>query len=132
MRTTPFALHRCVMALGKIDMYPAWAIPTLIGCFIVIVGCAVEANGQYDLLRTAGLDAYNAYRTFHSAAPMPFFDWMQRGMAGTLTTFGGNIQARGFVCAIFGPAISMLTIISCRFRSKINTQRIALKPAPVR
>jgi len=117
-------------SLSKIDMFLAWAIPCLIGCFIVIAGCAVEASGQLDLLRTAGLDAYNAYHAVH--VPMSFCDWVRRGLDGTLTTFGGNIQARGFFIAIYGPTLSMLTIISCRILNKLDTQRVALHPALAR
>lgn len=114
-------------SLSKIDLFLAWAIPCLIGCFIVIAGCVVEANGQLDLLRTAGPDAYIAYHAVHTS--MSFFDWMQRGLDATLTTFGGNIQARGFVIAICGPMISMLTIISCRILNKLDAKRVALHPA---
>ena len=86
---TPFAI-RLSKALSESDMRLEFSIPGVIGCIIVFVGCAVEADGQLNLLRSAGLDAYDAYRTFHFALAMSLSDWMQSGLNGTLTSFRGQ------------------------------------------
>lgn len=105
--------ERFAKQLGKVDLSMATAMPAMVGVLTVLSGAALEAHGQLGVLQHSGIAALDAYKA-SIALDLNFSDWLQRGMDGKLPSFGGNIEARGFVTMAVAPMLGVATVSLAR------------------
>ena len=106
--------QRIRQTVARIDLPVALAVPALIGVGVVLAGVLMEQNGQLALAKTAGYAALDAYRATQAAMQLPLAQWMSDGIAGSLTSFGSNTQARGMALMFAAPLIAVATVLAAR------------------
>ena len=116
---------RFTQKLAKVDLRAAIAIPAAVGVATVLVGVGMEVHGQSALLQHGGVAALDAYRDAMSAMQLPVREWFQQGLAGKLTSFGDNTQARGFVITAAAPVFSAAAVTLARGFTKLKQALVA-------
>lgn len=107
--------------LGKVDLRAAAAVPAMLGCLTVLGGAVLEAHGQGELLRSAGVQALNSYLSGLAGRQLEFSQWMQDGLAGQLHAFGGDVQARGLAFAALGAVVGPASVGLARQYSSVKS-----------
>ena len=110
--------------VARIDLRVALAVSALIGVATAIAGCAMEADGQAHIATTFGYAALDAYRAAQAAMQLPLAQWLREGIAGNLTSFGDNTQARGFALML---ALPLFATATARRRLRTRSQAISRK-----
>ncbi len=98
--------------LSKVDLRLAVSVPAVIGATTVMVGCALEANGELGLLKHGGIAAVDAYKD--ALVHFPLGEYIRRGIEGKLASFGGNTQARGFAFMAGAPILGAASVSLAR------------------
>lgn len=101
--------------LAQVDLRTALVVPAGIGCAIALAGVGQEFHGQMHVLQQGGFAALDAYKNaMHAMGASSLGDWVQRGLAGKLHSFGGNTQATGFAIMTGAPVISAASVLLAR------------------
>ena len=98
--------------LAKVDLRLAVSVPAVIGATTVMIGCALEANGELGLLKHGGIAAVDAYKD--ALMHFPLGEYIRRGVEGKLASFGGNTQARGFAFMAGAPILGAASVSLAR------------------
>jgi hypothetical protein len=100
--------------LGGIDRRNAAALVAVVGVGVFFGGIAQEMQGQAHLMHAGGLAAVDAYKDVLQSAQLGLGDWLKSGVLGKLPSFGGDMQARGFLMATAGPALAAVSVSLAR------------------
>lgn len=100
--------------LGKVDRRNAAALVAVVGVGVFFGGIAQEMQGQAHLMHAGGLAAVDAYKGALQTVQLGLGDWLKDGVLGKLPSFGGDMQARGFLAATAGPALAAVSISLAR------------------
>ncbi|ONN63812.1 hypothetical protein [Herbaspirillum sp. VT-16-41] len=85
----------------------------VIGLMIFMFGIGQEVHGQAQLLKTSLFALYEYKNSFHHLQePVEF---LTNGLMLKHKSFGGNLQAIGFIVIAFAP----ITFVSMWFKSKV-------------
>ncbi|SDR54575.1 hypothetical protein SAMN05443245_7459 [Paraburkholderia fungorum] len=92
------------------------AVLVLIGCALVVFGCASEAHYQLDLLRASGAGAVDAYLSQVTSHQLSFAAFMVESVTGHCYARGAFLQGVGFwFVFVLAPATIVLQSALRRF-----------------
>ena len=106
--------------LAKVKLVDALLIPAAVGAAVVLAGAGVEVHGQNALLQHGGFPALDAYQHAMAAVQLPFRDWMQQGLSGTLPSFGDNTEVRGIALTAVAPVVGAVSVLLARGFGKLK------------
>jgi hypothetical protein len=91
------------------------AVLALMGCALVIFGCAFEAQGQLDLLRASGPAALDAYLAHVGSHQLSFAALMVESVTGHGYAYGAFLQGVGFWFVFVLAPLSAVLLIAVRW-----------------
>jgi hypothetical protein len=108
------------------------AVVILVGCVLVISGCAFEAQSQFDLLRTSGPAALDAYLAKVSTHQLSFTEFMVDSVTGHGYARGAFLQGVGFWFVFFlAPTLAALLSVARWFADRNQMSNPSLSLAAV-
>lgn len=78
------------------SLFTVVAVLALLGCILVIIGCALESQFQLQVLRISGAAGLDAYRTHVVSHQLSFVAFMTESVTGHCYARGAFAQGVGF------------------------------------